>query len=97
MSGRDLLKQSLASHAAQTKAEKRRSGAQKQGRGSRVKRVGNYFSGFGGINKGRGIGQNHAQFGNDDPTSTQPYCSETTTSDGKLKKLNVLTFYILTH
>ena len=43
MSGKDLLKKSLASHWATTKAEKRKRDAQEEGRGTGVKQTGNFF------------------------------------------------------
>jgi hypothetical protein len=59
MSGRDLLKDSLARHRARTKAEKRRNDALQKEQVS-VKRVGNFFHNF-GRGKGRNVTQSLLQ------------------------------------
>jgi hypothetical protein len=80
MSGKDLLKKSLASHRAKTKAEKRKRDAEEEGRGTGVKQKGNFFCGSGGRGRGKYFAENNDN--NEPPFSIQPGLSETIPLDG---------------
>lgn len=86
MSGRDLLKDSLARHRTRTKAEKRKNDSLQQER-VRVKRSGNFFQNF-----GRNRGQNVTQPDEVVTVSNQESAgtaSEITPSNGRFIKVCV--------